>query len=215
MFNLLIPLLCISLTDSHTFEGKWAAGYYFTISFNLITFSDSPTLPPFIENENVLQEYLTPLGPGVKEACVNASKIYLALLNVSSCFLFNVCVSLALWPGPRHNLLAWWSLGLQDAGCQRQVPQAGTDGGPRPVPRKLSVVSRNKDRGWENRSRETLHDARWTLWSHVRGKNYPRSFEKADRRWTNVDILTTFMYNFRALWSRQPGSDCKRSADNL
>ena len=32
---------------------------------------------------------------------------------------------------------------------------------------------------------------------------------------TNVDILATCIDNFRALWPRQSGSDCKRSADNL
>ena len=81
MFNLLVTLLCISLIDSHTFEEKGKSDLLVICTFNHLTFSASPTLPL-----DVLREYLTPLGPGVKEACVNASERYLALLNVRCSF---------------------------------------------------------------------------------------------------------------------------------
>ena len=180
MFNLLITLLWISLIDSHSFEeeGKWSAGFYIL----QIKYSAFPSLPPFIGD--VLREYLTPLGPGVKEACVNASERYLALLNVSCCLII-VCLfeTFSLRPGSRHTLLAWWPLGLQDARRQRQVAPAGADGGSRPVSGKLSILSRDQDRGWEDRSGKTLYDAWRALWSHFRSKNDPRGFEKTNRRW--------------------------------
>lgn len=53
-------------------------------SFSVVTPGSgvaAPTIPP--ELITLVKEYLTPLGPGVKEECLAASNEYLALLNVS------------------------------------------------------------------------------------------------------------------------------------
>ena len=91
MFNNLLLFFNLYIIDRFPYmcKQKWAiswcyryrAGYLIIIYLLKKLLSAFPPLPPIVGN--LLSEYLTPMGHGVKEACENARKISLELLNVS------------------------------------------------------------------------------------------------------------------------------------